>query len=100
MPEKKTNIKPCLTGLTEEEKAFIVYVENYTGPFWKNNILPAYKRLAASCELSERRRELMEKHQWVKIRGGWDDYTCLGCGNTKEDGCADDCLWAQAIKGE
>lgn len=90
-----------LAGLREEELSFYIYVQRNTGPFWQNNVLPAYKRLATCREEIKnlesnledykyfvkqrneriaRMRALLKKHQYRNSGDEFDnDMYCVGC---------------------
>ncbi len=54
------------------------------------------KSLAACCELSEQRRVLMEKHEFIQYKNKC--FYCPECGRENIYGHAPDCAWDAALK--
>ena len=60
----------------------------------RDRLIEERKQHTATRKLSEQRRELMEKHEWIKHVAGM---FCPECGRYQARSHTPDCLWAKAI---
>lgn len=96
-----TDRKP-LAGLTEDEWKGIVGLLNYASVHTAMDasiVTEIADSLSRCRERSERRRALLEKHQWAPHSVNTKLPYCPECVRDKNEGHTDDCKWAAGLAG-